>query len=265
MAPYKYAPKKKVYRKKYKRRYNKRKQLAKISCSSERLTYMVANQLPFPPRYRTKMTFAIYGAIAAGGLDALGEGEAYVNLNSPFKPINNGSWGLGGSGPFSVANPVAVSALMPAAYTQICNQNLYQKFRVYSSSIKVSVNPGDVRDYLELCVIPTDDTGIPTIVSTAQSLPFAKCKQILTGKGPSHVTNSITLHKLAGVTKSAVENDLSNQFIGDFNADPATRYYWRILVGTNQQTDNFVGMAFEMKVTYWVEFFNLANARFAIS
>lgn len=261
--------KKRTYRKKtYKKTYKKynKKSNARLNVNSERLTYMMGRQtaLPFPPRYKTKLTFSVYGILEAGDLDGIGEGRCWVNLNSPYHPIENTSWGPLGSGPFTLPT-VSHATIQPAAFSQICNATLYQSFRCYGSSIKITLTPKQTADNIELAITPSNQTGAPIAVATAMARPYSKRALMQVGKGKLGVNNYMSTNRLLGVTKSAIQNDLSGQFIGTFGTNPASQQYWIINVAKPNTTDSDADMDFEMTVTYYVEFFDLATYAFPLA
>lgn len=259
---------------KYQRKYRKRKALKgkysneKISCSSERLTYMVSRQLPFPPRYRTKMTIDLYGTIPANFFSGgVSNGRATIALNSPYKPFNNGTWvGSPATGPFIVTSVVTPTNLQPAAFSQICNVQFYQQYRVYSSKLSIIMNPEDARDYVELVITPSDSSGgTPGSASVAMALPYTKKQLVIPGKGQVSLKNYMSVHRLEGVTKQSIENDLSGSFTGLYNALPSSLQNWVINIGRPNLTPLNSPIDYQMSVTYWVEFWNLSTDSFAVT
>lgn len=251
---------------KYQRKYRKRKALKgeKISCSSERLTYMVNNQLPIPPRYRTKVTTMVYGRIEPADLAITGANRAYVNMNSIYLPFNNGTWGAGGTGPFTL-NSGLPSTIQPAGTSMLSRFQMYQAFRVYSSKIELSIVPETASDYIEATITPSENTNSPGNVGAALAVPYTKHLLFATGKGKSKLTNYMSVHKMRGVSKTALANDLSGQFEGAYNANPASRQYWIINLGQNNGDGTSLDIAFDLKITYWVEFFSLAIEEFPLT
>lgn len=236
-----------------------------VRANHDVITYMVPRNMPFPPRYRTKMSFGLFGSIFAGGLDTIGRGQVYVGLNYLYHPINNATWNL--TGPVTVNSGIPPNVLQPTGYDQIAPTTgfMYRKWRVYASKISMSLTPETPTDYMEVSITPSQITSSPIDVGAAMAQPYTRSKFFATGKAignPSDILSSyMTVHKIAGVTSSAIQNDLSGQFIGNSSGGlPTTQYYWVVNFAKVNYTDNTLSIDLNMKVTYWVEFFDLSAA-----
>lgn len=241
------------------RRLNKRKRIYKrrtkgynVNCNKELVTYMVPHQMPFPPRFRTKMTCAIYGSIAAG----VNTATFTSKLNSCLLPFAGGTW--------TGASP-AIATLNPAGFSAICNQNYYTSFRVYSSKILVEFLPQALADTIQIVIVPSISTG-GSVFAVSLEQPYAKSMFMSSSKQNSArgsaLTNYITVHKFMGVSKRAIEDDLSNKFNGFFNAQPGTLLEWVVEFVTPDAVVTVTPLEYRAVMTYYVEFYNAVNSTF---
>lgn len=222
--------------------------------NDELVIYMAPRQLPFPPRYRCKMVTAVYGYITTGAGSQ--SARYFLTFNSVFAPLSGGGF----------PNITPPDTVEPTGFTQICNANFYRNFRVYGSKIMLELMPGNLLDTVECTITPSNTSSVPATVGTAngelytRSGFFSSSKNNANSKGGSEIVNYMTVHKFFGVTKRAIEDDLSGNFIGTYNADPVTKLYWVV----NYATPNGAGLTnqidLRLRLTQYVEFFNNTSA-----
>ena len=224
----------------------------KGSMSKDMVIYMSPKGTPIPSRFRTKLTAAIYGYEAAG----ITNSQYAVNLNSIYQPFNGGTW--------TNALP-AIATLQPTGFASFLNVNFYRKFRVYGSKIEIEFLPQALTDTVECVITPAISGVAPVNTANAMAQPFSKSslfssskQNIFNGK----LKNYMTVHQLLGVSKTAVENDLSGQLNGAYNADPVLLYNWYVTYTTPDNAVTAVALEYRCKVTWYVEMFQPAYANF---
>jgi len=136
---------------------------------------------------------------------------------------------------------------------------LYSSFRVYGSKIQVEFSPQTPIDTIECTITPSESVGSPANVSVAMAQPLTKSaffnvyRDEGTGRSKNVLTNSCTQHKLLGVTKSAIENDLSGNYEGSALANPIKLQYWIINIATPSQVILTQPIEYRVSMTYHVE------------
>lgn len=218
----------------------------------------LTTQTPFPPRYRTILSCANDGYIATASANV---GSFYVNLNYPSTPYSNGA----GS---SLPNPaVTVTTLWPAGfhnllYNSTTNSGIYTRGVVYRARLEVTIMPTSTFDALVACIVPVDSSFATfTNVQNAEQAPYAVKKIVCSSSGPSNkLVCDIALPKLQGMQSIRDVKDLSSNYFTQ-SAVPGTTYKFQVLWQTlNQQVfNNYCGIS--VRVFYYVEFFEEANAQ----
>lgn len=254
MAPYKYAPSKKVYRKKYKKRYQKRKdpKSKKTFASNNIVSYISRMQLPFPPRYRCKLTTAFYGYIATGASAA---NNWSAKLNSAYLPFNGGGW---------TNSAPAIATNVPTGYPSLLNTLLYQSARVYSSRITVEFLPQNLLDTIICTITPSDGNVVPSSVALALEQPYTKQLMMssskMNSKNGSALSNSISQHKFVGVRHQAIEDDLSGEYIQQWDSDPARLMFWVVNTVAPDGAVLTAPLEYRVKITHYLECFNFTSS-----
>lgn len=229
-------------------------------CNSQLLSYSSLNHMILPPRMRTKFT-ATYTAYTGTGVGT-GYYQFDIKLNSLYHPFN-GTAPLTSVGFTAATNWPAVNVVAPIGFSNICNVNLYQRYRVYASEIAVNVVPSSISDQFLVCLTPSDNAGTPANAYAAQDQPRTKSfmfqpnRPTPTMKG---LVNYCTVHDLAGTTRRAVEDDVSQQFGAAYNADPGYTFNW---VFNGQLTDGSTlaqVLELNIQVTYYAELWFLGQA-----
>jgi len=235
-----------------KKTFKKKRRVAKVRATSELVTYMAPRQMPFPPRYRTKFNIDIYGSIAAGSAT----GQYFASLNSCLTPLAGGAW----PGP-----SLAIAGAECTGLTQLLNANFYKKFRVYGSKISIEFLPQALADTVEVIVLPSDTSSLTVAPLLGQ--PYAKNMMMssskMNSKSGSFISNYMTVHKFLGVSKRAIEDDLSGQFAGSYTADPSTQFYWVVSWVTPDAVNLVTPLEYRLKLTYYTELYSPTGAIFA--
>lgn len=271
------APKRTTFKRKrrtvFKKRTFKKRPVRKgTKANRETVTYMVPRQMPFAPKYRTKMTIKFMSYILPAGLDGSGNGRAYIGLNYCYQPLNNITWqGIVGTGPFYI-NGTVTTGLQPLGFSQLCPSSgqFYRNYRVYSSKLSVSAAPQSPADYFEMAITPSRNTNVPNATDVAMAQPYTKSKVFWTGKTNANATDVLTnympVHRLAGVTSRSIQDDLSGNFTGNYaGVLPVTQYYWVVNISALSAVDTTANIMLTFEINYWLEFFNPSSGGFPIS
>lgn len=161
-------------RKRLKRRLHKKKPRFQISAS--RIKYIGGLQAPLPPAYYTKFTTRNTTVFAAGSLTTT---YGTVDGNALRYPFDSSFPGF-----YNSAVPVNTTQ-MPAGYTQLCNGNLYNVYRVMSSKIEVTVRQGSAADIIECLVIPSNTDLHTFTVQQLMSQQYASLRDSTQSRGIS--------------------------------------------------------------------------------
>lgn len=221
-----------------------------MAVSPIKLTYMnPRRQMPFPTRFRTIMTSGFRGIIPAGSTTV----QYFCKLTSVNLPFAGGGW--------PNSSP-AVATLYPAGCRVIWNTNLYNRFRVESSRIKVILSPVTSLDTMLVSITPGVFANVPASAQIAISQPNAVWKTISysTPESARTLTNRIAVHQLVGVRKQAIEDDLSGQFYGNIVSgtpvEPVAQHYWVLNAERNDSGSVNSNFGFEVELQHEVEFFS---------
>jgi hypothetical protein len=222
-----------------------------IGARQDVVVYKVPSQIsPFPPRYRTIVTTAMRGYVNAG----TGAVVYYCKANSAHLPFAGGGWP--GTSP-------AAATLKPTGFPQVCNSSFYTLFRVVASHIKVQLSPGDAADSMQLSITPSGNNATPASAAAAMGQRLTKWRQIQIGTPVNSQTvhNSVAMCDFLGVTASAVQNDLSGDFIGNYAADPADLLYWVINIQPDNGGVSSTIAALTVEMQHEIEFFGETAAQ----
>lgn len=241
---------KKQYSKKRMVSKRRPKQFKKSIASKELIIYKAPQQSPFPARFRTVFTSYITGSILAA--DAIAAGRYYVSLNGPQLPWSGGGW------PHVLTSNL--TTLNPLGYSTMLNANMYLAGRCYASSISVEFLPQALTDTIECTVTPSYANGTPATVDVAMASPFTKQQFFSSSKSNSKnsgpIKNYQTVHRQLGVSKRAVEDDLSGQLNFAVNGDPTRQFYWVVNWAAPDAANLAAACEYRCKVRYYVEMFN---------
>ncbi len=211
------------------------------------------HQIPLPPRLHTKFTSVVYGFTTNG----VGSGDYSWGLfaNALYKPFDTATWsGL-------TFNNVASTTIQPAGFTALCNPELYTRYRVLESVISVDVLPQSIEDGCVLSIAPGAALG--PVVSGLMNQPWAKSHTFASGRtSPSRngLTNRLKVHRIYGVPKQSVLDDVSGAFDAQYNSTPTRSLFWILALESGDNTVLNKSLEVRIEVTYTVELFGLVGA-----
>lgn len=215
------------------------------------VSYITDRQQPWAPQYRCKLILEVTGNIASGAAS----GVYQVRSNYLALPLNTAN---------PLPNPIGVnvSTANPIGWKQLFA--IYQSHRVYGSKIAWTLTPSALTDTVQACIIPSYNDPHSVSLAEAQQNPFAKSMQISSSRGSGRpLTNFITQHKLAGVRRQAIEDDLSSNFTSVEGTAPAQVSTWTLYWETPDAANLATALNYNVKITYFVEFFNQEAGFFA--
>lgn len=242
------------YRSNFKKRIN-RKRNTKYFANKGMISYMAPLQQPMPPRYRCK--FSIGAQFNVDPAQNVASGSFRVDMNNirePFSPS-----GLDAV-PYANFAPGTAATLNPANYSALVNAQLYQKYRVYSSKMILKVIPSAQADTVMVTVVPALSTTGPTSTGTALAQPFCKSR-LFQSSQIGVISNYIAQHTLAGTTRRAIEDDLSNRYMGRYTNDTIEQFYWFVNWNTVDAINLSTPLIFEVKMEYYCELFSDVSAQ----
>lgn len=211
--------------------------------------YPKNNGFFLPPQLQTRLRSVLYGSTTSGA--GSGSYAWGMTMNSLYHPWNTATW--------SGLTPIgtAFATLAPGGFPQLCNLNQYQSYRVISSVISVNVTPQSVTDSVRLSIVPTNNLG--AVLADLQSQRFARnCTFSANRPTPNKdgLINRMKIHNFVGVPLQAIENDLSFNFAGNYNSNPAKLLYWAIGLNTGDNAALSSPLEVAITVTWEVIFFN---------
>jgi len=171
-------------------------------------------------------------------------------MNGIDEPLN-----LAGSGYNDLPNPLGVTLATAQCIGYSELKAIYNNWRVYGSKISVTLTPQALTDTVQLAVLPSYNSIISESLATVQQQPFAKSMQVSSSRGSGRpLTNFITQHKLAGVRRQAIEDDLSGKFAAN-PGNPSVTATWNIFWETPDGVNLATNCTYNVKLTYFVEWF----------
>lgn len=232
-----------------KRRFKKR---TSVTGNSEIVKYRPNSfiHMPLPPRFRTKVIASGFFYTSSGG----GSGDYNLTFdlntcNSCFNFTNTGiTW-----------NTITVANYEPAGFSQLCNSTLYRQYRVLGSSITCDITPQSVVDTVSCSLLPSSDLNVPANLAVALAQPYSKSHNMAANRAPATLRNYITQHKFLGVSRSAIQNDLSGNYNGSYSSGPVVPLYWKLLMETGDNQTLSAAVEVRIKIVYYLEFFGLTN------
>lgn len=231
-------------------RKNFRKKSRKYAANAALVTYMAPRMLPYPPRYRCKFTTGFMGSTGSGVVNH------YIfsaKMNSLHVPFNGGGW-TGGIFP----GTATLNTLQPVGFSNMCSATApYNSFRVFASKCQVRILPvGDSTQIVNMVLIPHVTGGGPNDLAAALEHPFSKARLFNQFQSTDNnvINNFITTHRLLGVTKRALADDISARLTGDFSTDPSLLCKWALYL---ESPDGLVleEMDYVVTIEYYVELF----------
>lgn len=235
------------------------KKKAKVNATYKMVSfYPSGTNSPLPPRYRCKFITNVYGYTSLG----VGSG-AYsfaVKLNSPRLPMASGFLGTG----ITWVN-IATGTLNPTGLTTLLNANYYTRYRVYSSQCAIDLIPQSIQDSVVATVSPILNNVFATTADAIKQ-PFTKSYDFVNARNPPSkygLKNYITQHGFVGVRKQAIEDDLSQSYVGYYNADPQNLLLWNITMSTIDNTILNNALELRLRLVHYVELFGIVTESMA--
>lgn len=141
---------------------------------------------------------------------------------------------------------------------------MWSNCRVYGSKCSVVLTPQALADTVQVALIPSYADLTSASLADVQMNPFAKNITYSSSRGSGRpLTNFITQHKLLGVRRQAIEDDLSGKFAADGNgADPQNVAFWNIFWETPDAANLTQDVTYNVKMTYFVELFEQGTGTF---
>jgi len=203
----------------------------------------------FPQRFRTimQMTFDGYIPVGSGGT------TYYIRGNSLYLPAFGGG--------FPNALP-AIATLSPTGYGNLVNATFFQHWRVMGSRITVQFLPEAAVDTTILTVTPSFLANQPASVALAMGQQFTRDREIAESQpmGSQIVVNKMTTHRLLGVRKQAILDDLSGQFYGGVAAYAGNQWYWVINYTNANRSVTINKLPYRVRIEYDCELFGDSTA-----
>nr|CRY95949.1 hypothetical protein [uncultured prokaryote] len=239
--------------------HRKVKKNRKLMIRKESITYMPGGRLPYPPRYKTKFNIGISGEFVSPDVS----GVYQIMMNSPKLPFDVSTLGSGLTNfPGSLTT---VTTQEPVGYSNLCNANFYAFYKVLSSKIQIQLIPGAPEDTILAVLVPIPiqiDYGggvvlytVPSDAVSSQVIPLSKDKLFAANQQGSPLRHSMTVHKLFGISKRALEEDMYS-YAGAHNLVPTCYGVWNFAWETTSAVELSVGCSYRVDVEYEVELFN---------
>lgn len=147
----------------------------------------------------------------------------------------------------SIYDPdVAIGGEMAAGLDQM--KNLYLNYKVSYSTCEVTAVNNDTDDPIYITIVPTtysNAIGVANAYSVA-SQPYAKTITVANQAGQAKIHNAMSSKTMFGV-----KNLDSVNFQAAYNANPATMWYWHIVIWNN--STNALNVELNMKCKFFTE------------
>lgn len=208
------------------------------------------NACPLPNRWITKTSCANQGYYpSATGIG----GYWQVSMNCPMFPFGTTAIGSGTTLP---TPSTAIATLNSLGFAYICNNHMYNSYRVLASEITVRMVPTNLTDPIAVVIYPAPQ-GAYQNYSTADNMPHGKNWLCTTEKGSTTMKNSISTAKVFGVSPQCVKDDISNEFSAQVGFVPSRGANWYVAFTDLTQANIAAKLVFDVKVEFVVEFFEL--------
>lgn len=226
--------------------------------------------MPINPRFLTKFTYSLQGQV---GTLAGSRGYFAIKLNSPRFPGDTAAYIFTGSNNLDgtlAADHTSLAAGQSRGFSNLVSASMYQKWRVYASSIKVSFIPNTQADASMVVVYPvTNIQGVGPLAVRDTSVAYSKEKVAMSGAdgGSSTIKHYIDLQSLLGLSKEQImanENLVGQGPSTSFptGQDPSNLLYWIVSYKRlNDKTDYSTTLgsrpSIAVEVTYYTELFEM--------
>lgn len=222
-------PRRRYYRRR-RPRYRRRRYFGKRKRNYRKrtTTNIVRSPSFIPDRIFVKLNWAVD---AFHLVNASPNGELILRGNSPFDPE-------------FATGPGQTSALGYDQWAQ-----MYSKYRVHKSAITMKILTTD--QAAKYSITPSTDPLFPNTYFDAIQFPYTK-NHIVSGIQYYHsISNSMYSKKILGL-KSLSYDDATASLV---TSNPLTQWYW-LIKGTTYSNLGTMSSYVQIKVTYWVEFFD---------
>lgn len=242
-------------------RHHRKRRAKGMMISQNMIRYepTVLRNIPFPSHYRTKLMCSVYGNAPSSALS--GTVQWAIPMNSSITPFGQVTPITSGS-PVVYAGP-SVATHQCTGFSTLCNTNFYRNFRVHSAKLEVDVMPQANGDNVVVTITPSVAATLPASVGTALSAAFTKTATF--GNARSNATNkgllslSMSQHKFIGVSKRAIDDDLSNNYIGQYSVNPVNELWFVVNLNTIDNAIFTNALEFRFRVSYDIEFYNAVS------
>lgn len=209
---------------------------------------------PLPARYFTWLTIDQTGYVAAGNAT----NNFLIGLNNIIHPFSQG-----GS---SITNPVPAVAtndptgLQNLLYNSVTGTGIWKRFRVWGAKVNTSIMPRSVLDSVNAAQVATTlGTAYASIFPVMQA-PHSSYKVISSGTYARGNTFSryYSIPKIMGIPKREYAAETANTY-GTYATAPSDGCNIQVLVETLDAQNLTVNLGYNVRIQYFVEFFNLVD------
>jgi len=241
-----------------------------MSATRNLVTYHRSKYI-LPPRYRTRfeMDVNFYATSGRAGL------STYFNLNGMFQPfngtlsgtnvpviVNSGAWNLG-TGFLITSMPQGYSNLL-ASGTIANNPAAYNAYRVYGTKVMLTATSASSSDTGITVLCPFIGVNWPSSSQAAMADPLA-ITGVFSSAMPRRTTISkyFAINELLGVSKRAIQDDVSGSFDSYANANPTVNpMYMHVSWFTADGTNLVNNLGFRIRIIYYAELFSPLGTKF---
>lgn len=172
--------------------------------------------------------------------------------SSPYEPFNSGAPISSMTSTSLVPATLAVNALFPVGYHNICSASApYGHYKCYASKFHLTCSPQALADVVWLCVFPNNGQSAITDFQQAQSQPYAKviCCQANNSQKENTISMYMDHATVWGITKAQLKADT----LPAYNADQRYTMFWNVIYQLSNNTQS-APIAWQIKEELYVEF-----------
>lgn len=227
---------------KQKKRVNRKK---KYATNSKMIIYKNVKQRAFlPPKYRTALTCNVMGQLEAG----VGSASDYFAfwLNGIYHPMDTGLTTI-----TTAPGAPLIYNISPAGSDKL--SAIYSKYRVTACKCQVMVLPTSAADEIVFALAP----ALPGMAALSVDQVDAVSHSVGPKFSGTYFKSSLSKYlKVSDVIGNKISGDLS-QLISNVNANPALQVRWDLAYRTLSNADITSTIGVAIKLTYYVDFFEL--------
>jgi len=193
-----------------------------------------SGNMPFPARFKTSMTVESDWKVAAA-TSSITNGYCYAsNLYLPF--YNSG--GAVNTLPYTFLGPATASTLQYAGASSLLNSTMYQWFKILRSTIQVRFDPGPANADVEVVIVPSVNSALPSNIYSARQQPYAKTGKFSSsgnaqGLGSDgYLSHQLTTGQALGFSREEVKYDISDTLAIYGVGTPGAGFLWSIWLQT---------------------------------